>query len=96
MAAHARPLGFSETYVKELLATGWRRARLYGLIWEIARQMVEQEPLVPHQWDVDTDVVVARLGTAGFSCTQRLIAFGPSPRINQAKEERSYEEYMAR
>jgi hypothetical protein len=58
--------------------------------------MIEQEPLVPHRWDIETDVVVARLGTAGFSGTQRLIPFGPSPLVNQAKEERSYEEYMAR
>jgi hypothetical protein len=58
--------------------------------------MIEQEPLVPHRWDIETDVVVARLGTAGFSGTQRLIPFEPSPLVNQAKEERSYEEYMAR
>jgi hypothetical protein len=58
--------------------------------------MIEQELLVSHRWGSETDVVVARLGTAGVSCTQRLIAFGPSPRIKQAKEERSYEEYVAR
>jgi chromate transport protein ChrA len=58
--------------------------------------MIEQEPLVPHRWDIETDVVVARLGTAGFSGTQGLIPFGRSPLVNQAKEERSYEEYMAR
>jgi len=58
--------------------------------------MIEQEPLVPHQRDIETGVVVARLGTAGFRGTQRLIPFGPSPLINQAKEERSYEECMAR
>jgi chromate transport protein ChrA len=46
--------------------------------------------------DIETDVVVARLGTAGFSGTQGLIPFGRSPLVNQAKEERSYEEYMAR
>jgi hypothetical protein len=28
--------------------------------------MIEQEPLVPHQSDIETDVVVAQLGTAGF------------------------------
>jgi hypothetical protein len=49
--------------------------------------VIEQEPLVPHQWDIETDVVVARFGAAGFSSTQRLIPFGPSPRTNQAKEE---------
>jgi hypothetical protein len=58
--------------------------------------MIEQEPLVPNQWDIETDVVVAGFGAAGFSGTQRLIPFGPSPRANQAKEERSYEEYVAR
>jgi hypothetical protein len=31
--------------------------------------MIEQEPLVPRRWDIETDVVVARLGTAGFSGT---------------------------
>jgi hypothetical protein len=24
--------------------------------------MIEQEPLVPHQWDIETDVVVAGFG----------------------------------
>ena len=52
--------------------------------------------MVAQRWDIETDVVVARLGTAGFSGTQRLIPFGPSPRTNQAKEERWYEEYLAR
>ena len=51
---------------------------------------------MPHQWDIETYVVVAGFGAAGFSGTQRLIPFGPSPLMNQAKEERSYEEYMAR
>jgi hypothetical protein len=27
--------------------------------------MIEQEPLVPLQWDIETDVVVARLVTGG-------------------------------
>jgi hypothetical protein len=58
--------------------------------------MIEQEPLVPHQWDIEPNVVVAGFGAAGFSGTQRLIPFGPSPFMNQANEERSYEEYMAR
>ena len=58
--------------------------------------MIEQEPLVPHRWDIETHVVVARLGTAGFSGTQRLIPFGRSLRTNQANEERWYEEHMAR
>jgi succinate dehydrogenase/fumarate reductase flavoprotein subunit len=44
--------------------------------------MIEQEPFVPHQWDIETDVVVAGFGAAGFSSTQRLIPFGPSPRTN--------------
>jgi hypothetical protein len=48
--------------------------------------MIEQGPLVPHRWDIETDVVVARLGTAGL----------PSPLMHQAKEQRSYEKYMAR
>ena len=39
--------------------------------------MIEQEPLVLHQRDIETGVVVARLGTAGFRGTQRLIPFGP-------------------
>ena len=58
--------------------------------------MIEQEPLVPHQFDIEADVVVAGFGAAGFSGPQRLIPLGPSPRTNQAKEERLYEEYMAR
>jgi hypothetical protein len=74
-----------------------RQLEIYtGSSGRLRGQMIEQELLAPHRWGIETDVVVARLGTAGFSCTQRLIAFGPSPRINQAKEERSYEEYMAR
>jgi hypothetical protein len=32
----------------------------------------------------------------GFFRPQRLIPFGPAPLMNQAKEERWYEEYMAR
>jgi hypothetical protein len=58
--------------------------------------MIEQEPLVPYRRGIETDVFVARLETAGFSGTQRLIPFGPSPLMNQAKKERSYEEWMAR
>ena len=58
--------------------------------------MIEQEPLVPHQWDIETDVVVAGFEAAGFSDAQRLIPFGPSPCTNHAEEEKSYEEYMAR
>ena len=56
--------------------------------------MIEQEPLVPLQWDIETDVVVARLVTGAG--TQRLTPFGRSPLMNQAKEERSYEKCMAR
>jgi hypothetical protein len=58
--------------------------------------MIEQEPLVPYQSDIEIDLVVARLWTTRFSRPQRLIPFGPSPLMNQAKEERWYEEYMAR
>jgi hypothetical protein len=57
--------------------------------------MIEQKPLVPHRWDIETDVVVAGFGgAAGFSGTQRLIPFGPSPLMNQAKEKRSYEGFL--
>jgi succinate dehydrogenase/fumarate reductase flavoprotein subunit len=31
--------------------------------------MIEHEPSVPHQWDVETDVVVAGLGAAGFAAS---------------------------
>ena len=49
-------------------------ARIYNrLTWEIAGTN-------DRWWDIETDVVVARLGTAGFSGTQRLIPFGPSAR----------------
>ena len=36
---------------------------------EIAGRMIEQEPLVPHQWDIETDVVVAMFGAAGFAAS---------------------------
>jgi hypothetical protein len=58
--------------------------------------MIKQEPLVPHQCDIETDVVIDGFGAAGFSGSRRLIPFGRSPLMNQAKEERSHEEYMAR
>jgi hypothetical protein len=58
--------------------------------------MIEQEPLVPHWWNIETDVVVAPLGTTGFFRPQRLTACRPPPLMNQTKEERSNEEYMAR
>ena len=35
--------------------------------------MIEQKSLVPHQWDIETGVVGAGFGAAGFSGTQRLI-----------------------
>ena len=53
-----------------------------GSYGRLRGQMIEQEPFVPHQWDIETDVVVAGFGAAGFSSTQRLIPFGPSPRTN--------------
>jgi hypothetical protein len=52
---------------------------------------------MPHQWDIKTDIVVARFGAAGLGGTQRLIPFGPSPLMNQAlKRKDPYEEYLAR
>jgi hypothetical protein len=49
--------------------------------------MIEQELLVPHQCNIETDVVVAGFGAAGFAGTQRLTLFGPSPLMNQAKKD---------
>ena len=31
--------------------------------------MIEHEPSVPHQWDIETDVVVAGFGAAGFAAS---------------------------
>jgi hypothetical protein len=55
---------------------GSRRAHL-----GIAGTNIEQEPLVPHRWDIETDVVVARLGTEGRHTASD--PFGRSPRTNQ-------------
>jgi len=44
--------------------------------------MIEHEPLVPHLWNIETDVVVAGFEAAGFSSMQCLIPFGLSPRTN--------------
>jgi len=72
-------------------------ARIYGLSWEIAGPNDEARTFggAPVGY-IETDVVVAGFGGGRVFHTQRLLPFGPSLRPNQAKEERSYEEYMAR
>jgi hypothetical protein len=58
-------------------------AQIYDrLTWEIAGTNDRARTFGATPVDIETDVVVARFETVGFSGTQRLIPFGPSPRTN--------------